>query len=934
LIIINMDELQKQTIIDQAPFGFAYHKIVLDAENHPVDYEFIEVNPTFEAITGLKASSIVGKTVCAILPGIREGNFDWVSFYGDIAINNKSKEFEQYSEQLKRWYKVNAFSPGKYYFVTYFVDITSQKVLIESAQQFFQNSEGGINYQKLCDDVLLISGAKVISFNLFEANGMDFTAVAISGLNKYLNKAADLLGFEIVGKKWAHDPARAEKIKDHWITRFASLHELTGSVLPERLISTLERLFGIGEAYVVKIQKDKKMLGDFTIIMNAGTFLQNETLIEVYAKQVGMMIEKVRAEERLRESEDKLSKVGDSALDAVIMINELGNVEYWNPAATKVFGYTKDDIAGKNFQNLIMTDHYKSDHQKVWSNYAKSGMAPPNGKLMELMAKNAEGHEFPIDIALSSINIKNKNWALAYIRDITDRKQAEERLNKYTSEIELKNLELDMALHSADYATNQAREMATRAELANKTKSVFLANMSHEIRTPLNAIIGFSQLMSRDNGLTDSQKDYNQSIIRAGEHLLTLINDILELSKVEAGRVVLNPSNVDLKSLLNDIRMIFKEKAQSKHLQFIFETIGNLPSNILVDDSKLRQIFINLIGNAIKFTDKGQVAVRTRTETTKEGKSQLVVDIQDSGPGIATEELNNLFKHFVQTSSGIKKGSGTGLGLALSRELALLMGGDINVLSEIGRGSVFTFRVEIKKGSDQTPEASNLRRVTGIEKPKPHTIGKTYRILVVDDKEENLTVAVNLLRIVGFETNEAVNGIDAIAKFKEWEPDLILMDMRMPVMDGYDATRIIKSTEKGRQTPIIALTASTFEDERKRTETLQMQGYVRKPFRENELFSTIGKVLGINYIYENETSREQEKDFSSHGKLSEDISKLPNDLVSQMQEAIAVADLDLLIQLIEKIDVGFEDLAKQLLSLAKNYDYNHLQIILSNKEEK
>ncbi len=928
-----MDENQKQAIINQAPFGFAYHKILLDEENLPVDYEFIEVNAAFEAITGLKASDIIGRSVCEILPGIRNDAFDWIGFYGEVALNNSNKEFEQYSQPLKRWYKVNALSPEKYYFVTYFVDITSQKILTESAQQFFQNSEAGINYQKLCDNLLQISGAKAISFNLFESNGLDFTAVAVSGLNKHISKAASLLGFEITGKKWPHDPVRAEKIKDHFITRFPRLHDLTGDVLPGKIINSLELLFGIGEVYVVKIQKDEIMLGDFTIIMSAGNKLQNSTLIEMFAKQVGLMLEKMKAEEKLRESEDKLSKVGDSALDAIIMINELGNVEYWNPAATRIFGYKKEEILGENFHNLFMPEYYRSQHQTGWLNYAKTGKGPAIGQVIELMAKNAEDYEFPIEIALSSIKIKNKFWALAYIRDITERKRAEEKLNNYTSQIELKNLELDMALHSADNATAQAREMAEQAEIANKSKSIFLANMSHEIRTPLNAIIGFSQLMSRDKALTDSQKDYNQSIIRAGEHLLALINDILELSKVEAGRVVLNPTSINLNSLLSDIQMIFKERAQSKHLQFIFETAGDLPSNILVDDSKLRQIFVNLIGNAIKFTDKGSVAVRTRTEINNEGSGQLIVEIRDSGPGIAQEELGKLFKHFVQTSSGIKKGSGTGLGLALSRELALLMGGDISVSSEIGKGSLFTFHVEIKAGYDQTSEASNLKRVTGIAKQGSDNTGKTYRILVVDDKEENLAVAVNLLRIVGFETNQAVNGIEAISKFKEWDPDLILMDMRMPVMDGYDATRIIKSTEKGRRTPIIALTASTFEDEQKRTETLQMHGYIRKPFRENELFSTIGKALKINYIYEDESSPEQEKDFSSYGDLNEQIAKLPDSLVFQMQEAIAVADLDLLIQHIEKIDDGFTHLRKHLLSTAKNYDYNHLQIILRNREK-
>ncbi len=465
------------------------------------------------------------------------------------------------------------------------------------------------------------------------------------------------------------------------------------------------------------------------------------------------------------------------------------------------------------------------------------------------------------------------------------------------------------------------------AEVASHAKSVFLANMSHEIRTPLNTIIGFSQLINRDPLLSAVQKEYNVSIIRAGEHLLSLINNILELSKAEASLVVLNPSNVDLHALFNDIRIIFKERAQSKHLQFIFETPDELPRWVFIDESKLRQIFINLIGNAIKFTSEGGIAVRARVDRTDNETGRLIVEIQDSGPGIEENELNKLFKHFVQTSSGIKKGSGSGLGLALSRELALLMGGDISVTSQAGKGSVFTFHVEIKAGEMVVSEPLGTQRVICIDKGQA-----TYRILVVDDKPENLEVVVNLLKLVGFETKEAVNGEDAIKKFHEWSPNLILMDMRMPVMDGYEATRQLKLTEKGRNTPIIALTASSFEDERKKSMAMGMDGYIRKPFRESELFGVIGNALNINYIYEKEITSAPEDHAGEDGVIVDDIANLPNTLVEQMLDALAVADLDLLIELIKSIGSNHSRLARGLMMLARKYDYAHLYQVLSRKE--
>jgi len=473
-----------------------------------------------------------------------------------------------------------------------------------------------------------------------------------------------------------------------------------------------------------------------------------------------------------------------------------------------------------------------------------------------------------------------------------------------------------------------AIEMANQAEMANKSKSIFLANMSHEIRTPLNAIIGFSQLMNRDPVLTDIQKDYNNSIIRASEHLLMLINDILELSKVEAGRVELYPTNINFYTFLNDIQLIFKERIQSKHLQFIFETSKNLPQYIIVDENKLRQIFINLIGNAVKFTDKGGIAIRIGIKKIDNNTNYLVVEIQDSGPGIPEDEIDKLFKHFVQTTSGMKKGSGTGLGLALSRELVLLMGGDITVSSEVDKGSLFTFTVKIKKGKQKTKEINNKNHIISIENPV-----KTYRILVVDDKDENLKVAVNLLKLVGFETIEAINGLDAIDKFNEYSPDLILMDLRMPLMNGYEATKQIKSTEKGLSTPIIALTASAFDEDKKKAKLYGLQGYIRKPFRESELFGEIGKILGITYIYEADKIEisdfeEAETDENAIANLK----KLPVNMLDNMLDAITKADMDSLLEVINSIDPINSKLIKYLKYLAGNYDYNKIQVLIQKAE--
>ncbi len=635
--------------------------------------------------------------------------------------------------------------------------------------------------------------------------------------------------------------------------------------------------------------------------------------------------ERREAEEALKKSETNVRIITDSAQDAVIFMDAEGLVSYWNPAATRIFGYTQDEVIGQNLHMLIAPLRYHEVHNISFSIFKKTGEGPAVGKTIDLDARRKDGMEIPVQISISATKIDGEWNSVGIIRDITNRKIAERKLKDYTDQIELKNIELQTALINAEIAKKRADVMTDKAEVANKSKSLFLANMSHEIRTPLNAIIGFSRLINRDPLMTGSQKIYLGSIISAGEHLLNLINDILELSKLEAGRVVLNPVNVDLYTLFSDIQSIFTEQAKSKHLQFLFETSGIIERYVLVDEKKLRQIFINLIGNAIKFTDEGGVAVRVRIDKKDENSNILSAEIEDSGQGISENEISNLFKHFVQTSSGMKSGSGTGLGLILSREFAVMMGGDITVSSQEGAGSVFHFNVIVNNGEGEKVEPDNKKRVISIDKGE-----KEIRILVVDDKKQNLMVAVNFLQLVGFTTNEAINGEDAIRKFDDWFPDLILMDMRMPVMDGYEATKRIKSTERGKLTPVIALTASAFEEEKYVINSLDIQGYLRKPFKENDLFHVIGKALGLKYNYESEV--QQVADNTVDDEILESIENIPVALASEMSNAVSVADLDKLISLIKLIDPENSKLANYLMSLASRYDYFYLQQILIKKK--
>ncbi len=458
------------------------------------------------------------------------------------------------------------------------------------------------------------------------------------------------------------------------------------------------------------------------------------------------------------------------------------------------------------------------------------------------------------------------------------------------------------------------------AEVANRAKSQFLASMSHELRTPLNAILGFSQVMARNISITPEQKEYIEIINRSGEHLLELINDVLSMSKIEAGQISINESRFNLYKLLNSLKEMLQLKANSKGLQLIFEQPDDLPKYIQTDEAKLRQVLINLIGNAIKFTLQGNVNLRVRSQPKNaipgENKCQLIFEITDTGPGISPSEIYQLFQPFVQTDTGRRSMQGTGLGLPISQQFVRIMGGDISVESKLGQGTNFTFNIQVNlvTESDQ-PEKIITKQVIALEAGQ-----QTYRILIVEDVVENRQLLIEILKPLGFETLEASNGEEGLALYTIWKPHLILMDMLMPIMDGYEATRQIKQSPEGQKTIIIALTASAFEEQRQVILSTGCDDFICKPFREDVLFEKIAYHLKLRYIYEAEKSSTSvsapipPKILTAH-----DLSVMPTDwLVNLYQAAICVDDSGIL-KLIKQIPESEAILANALTELVENF---------------
>jgi signal transduction histidine kinase/DNA-binding response OmpR family regulator len=490
-----------------------------------------------------------------------------------------------------------------------------------------------------------------------------------------------------------------------------------------------------------------------------------------------------------------------------------------------------------------------------------------------------------------------------------------------------KNLESQVEERTAELA--DAKE---RAEAASRAKSEFLANMSHELRTPMNAILGYSQLMRRDDSLLPEQRDNLNTINRCGKHLLALINDVLSISRIEAGQTSLEKTTFDLHTFLRDLENMFDASVEAKGLGFEVMGSEDLPRYVSADESKLRQVLVNLLGNALKFTERGTITLRAAVKDSTLNRKRLAIEVADTGAGIAEHELSTVFQYFEQTASGKKSKSGTGLGLAISRNYVRMMGGDLNLTSREGEGSTFHFEIDIEEGDAAVVKAWEVqqRRVIALAPDQ-----EIPRILVVDDMEESRDLLVKLLRTVGFQVQAAVNGKEAIGQWKLWRPDFIWMDKRMPLMDGYQATARIRQAPGGEDTIIVTLTSSAFDEDRQRAIENGCNDFLLKPFKEYDIFEMMRKHLGVQYIYEKNDAAVQaavSRERLSDESLSAKIQNLPADLVAGLKEATELSHAAMIDRVVKRIHAQNGELGDALSALAGNFAYDQILSLIQMTE--
>ncbi|PID39434.1 MAG: hypothetical protein CR984_06990 [Proteobacteria bacterium] len=619
--------------------------------------------------------------------------------------------------------------------------------------------------------------------------------------------------------------------------------------------------------------------------------------------------ERKRMEKDLREKELIQRTLMESLPVGLFIVDaQSRTIERVNPTAARLFGAPPEDIAGKTCHRFMCPAEVASCPLLDLGQEIDSS----DRKLLRY-----DGTTIPVLKTVTRITVQGQPKLLECIIDIRSRIAAEEALQQANEKLKA--------------AIVQAEELAEKADAANRAKSIFLANMSHEIRTPLNAILGYSQLLKDDHTLGREQVDQVRTINRSGDHLLELINGILEMSKIEAGRITINSEPMNLDKLIEDIEAIFQLACRRKNLNMAVEATGVSCRQIAADRGKVRQVLINLLSNAIKFTQKGGVTLRIVTAPHDEAAWQVTCDVIDTGSGIEPAEQESLFEAFEQTTSGRSASEGTGLGLAISRAYARAMGGDLQLLeSDVDRGSTFRFTfVATASESFKDSEAACQIEMNA----KQETVPASVRVLIVDDDSASRRLLAQVLPPAQYDTREVDSGEVALKAFDAFLPDVILMDILLPGIDGYEASRRLRRHPQGEGVKIVAVTASglSIDEIRRRSDESGIDEVVTKPFKTSDI------VAAIESLYSPADGPDalptDGENPSPAAMFAERALNLPLEIRNGLRSAVELGDMADFNRLLGRVTPVDKDLESHLNDLASQYDYASLLNLLSAEPE-
>jgi PAS domain S-box-containing protein len=636
--------------------------------------------------------------------------------------------------------------------------------------------------------------------------------------------------------------------------------------------------------------------------------------------------ERKHAEDALRQSELKYRNLYESMMDAYARVDMRRVILECNSAFENMLQYTEEELRRIDYQKLTPEKWHALEQRGFETQVLTRGYSDIYEK--EYIRK--DGTVFPVEMRVFLLRDSSGNpqgmWAI--VRDITERKRKEEELKDYHGHLE----------EMVRERTTELVIAKNQAEAANRAKSAFLANMSHELRTPLNSILGVGQIMERDPTFPEEYNPMMQILSRSGKHLLELIDHVLELSKIEAGKLAVAITGFDLSSLLNDIGEMMRPRAEKKGLELVFEHDPAVPKRVQTDERKLRQILTNLVGNAIRYTDKGRIIVRVRRKEAADTLPQshgrsfmpLEFEVEDSGIGIPQEDMRKIFDPFVQLNLGQRVSEGTGLGLTISRTFVELLGGRITVRSAVGNGSVFTFDMRVNPCEESGISVPTTdRQVIGLSPGQ-----REYRLLAVDDSFENRYILRQLLERAGFHVEEASGGQEAVDLFKRRRPHLIWMDLRMPGMDGYEAATRIREEETGTRdatgkqirTPIIAVTAGVFDERSSSAPAVLFDGFVHKPIQANEVFTSLEEQLGVQFTYKTSgSSPTQEESVTARAAVTEsNLRTLSPDWLEEFLRMLKKGRSTQILNLIDRIRPDHGELACGMEQLVRAYQFERL----------